>query len=204
MSNSEYGFKSLKLKERVQIAFGLLFVIAIIVNSIYQGHLEHQAKLAKIMKYEVLVSNYKELAKSCQPFDSLPAINYANNPRSNERASSVLNKYKVIMDSKCFTSKNATIYRNPYRQLQMTGISTAAAGTPGYEIWQGIIFDVDSGMPFMRTGGSICADGSWSPSVGRGTCSWHGGYGSQRGEKFEYSLSQKAYDPRTVLLRLKD
>lgn len=24
-------------------------------------------------------------------------------------------------------------------------------------------------------GGSICNDGSWSPSTGRGTCSWHGG-----------------------------
>lgn len=27
----------------------------------------------------------------------------------------------------------------------------------------------------MPGGGTLCADGSWSTSSGRGTCSWHGG-----------------------------
>lgn len=202
MSAGSSGSKNLTLKEKFQISFTILFIIAIIGNTIYQNHLEHEAKLAKIAKYKVLAVEYQKLSKTCIPFESIPSINYLNNPRSNDRVSSVINRYQAIMAAKCFIGMNETIYRNPYRNLGFKNLSTASSTSPSYEIWQGIIYDVDSGMPFMRTGGSICADGSYSPSVGRGTCSWHGGYGSQRGEKFDYKFSEKSYDPRIVLARL--
>ena len=201
--SQEFGQKkSLTLKEKAGVALIPLVLTAFVGNFFYQNHVHHQEKIAKISRYKVAVSEYLEYGKSCTPFSALPEINYQNNTRSNQRWESVLTHYAAIRVAKCFTDKDKTVFRNPYLNLSFTDIAKASPGTTQYEFWQGMLYDFDMGMPFLRTGGSVCGDGSFSPSVGRGTCSWHGGYGDQRGGRFVFKFAEKIHDPRPYLARL--
>ncbi len=178
-------------------------MVALISNTIYQNHLDAQQREVKIAAYELKVSNYLKAGDKCTPFEAIPEINYLTNTRSNQRWESVVEQFTSIRSAKCFLDVDKAIHTNPYRNFSFDGIATADVGTIQYEIWQGMLYGYDLGMPFLRTGGSICADGSYSPSVGRGTCSWHGGYGSRRGELFDFSFSESTYDPRPRLAELK-
>lgn len=202
MSKDSSAIRSTTLKEKARIAILPLILTAFIGNIFYQNHLHHLEKVAKIARYKVAVAEYLEYGKTCTSFSSLPEINYENNTRSNQRWESVLAHYVPIRVAKCFTDKDKTVFRNPYLNLSFTNIAEASPGTAQYEYWQGMLYDFDMGMPFLRTGGSVCGDGSFSPSVGRGTCSWHGGYGNKRGERFDFKLAQKIHDPRPYLARL--
>lgn len=178
-------------------------IFAISIGSLlYQSYVDNQEKKREIAKYKVLVSTYEQRGKLCVPVKDLPVIDFANNVRSEARVLSVATYFAAIGKAKCFLRDEKTIFTNPYRSFSIANVGEADIGSPEYEIWQGMLFYIDFGMPFLRTGGSVCADGSFSPSVGRGTCSWHGGYGSHRGELFNFKLSKPIYDPRPRLARL--
>ncbi len=180
------------------ISFGVI-VLLFIGNFVYQENIKHRELEQKIAKYRILVLSYENLGKSCFRMDISQSPNFQNNVRSKERIESVAKYYTEIMRAKCFINSKRTIFSNPYKGLENSDWNNISENTVGNEILQGIYFDIDMGMPFLRTGGSICSDGSYSPSVGSGTCSWHGGYGRQRGVRFEFQSAKPIYDPRRML-----
>ena len=187
------------MKDRIKITSFVVVVILFVGNFVYQ-QIENQRELErKIQKYQTLVLSYENRGKSCFNLDGSQSPNFQNNVRSKERIESVSKYYTEIIRAKCFINSERTIFSNPYKGLENSDWNNISENSVGNEILQGIYFDIDMGMPFLRTGGSICSDGSYSPSVGRGTCSWHGGYGSQRGVRFEFQSAKPIYDPRRML-----
>ncbi len=180
----------------------LTLVFGFIFNLSYQGythHLEHQKKVAQ---YKQLVLEYDQLASACEDLDHLGVIDFNNNPRSVERVKSVLEYFSKITSAKCFVNSRGTVYKNRFRNVELEKSITSPPGTVDYEIFQAILYEVDEGIPFLRTGGSICGDGTFSPSVGRGTCSWHRGYAGRRGKQLDLVLLTEIYDPRVRLKQL--
>jgi hypothetical protein len=167
-----------------------------VANASFQANKREAELSAKIARYALAVNSYNEYGKDCFRVTSENGPNYQVNPRSAERLSSVIEYFSEIMKAKCIILQDDKIYHSGYKSDIQKDFASASPGTPKYEVWQGILNAVDYGMPFLRTGGSICADGSYSGSVGRGTCSWHGGYGYPRGSKFEFSYLTPVHDPR--------
>jgi hypothetical protein len=187
------------MKNKMRLtAFGVVIVL-FIGNFAYQQNEKQRESERKIQKYQTLVLSYENLGKSCFELDGSQSPNFQNNVRSKERIESVSKYYTEIIRAKCFINSERTIFSNPYKSLENSDWNNISENSVGNEILQGIYFDIDMGMPFLRTGGSICSDGSYSPSVGRGTCSWHGGYGRQRGVRFEFQSVKPIYDPRRML-----
>lgn len=187
------------MKNKIRItAFGVVAIL-FIGNFIYQQNEKQRELERKIQKYQTLVLSYEYLGKTCFKLDGSQSPNFQNNVRSKERIESVAKYYTEIIGAKCFVNSETTIFSNPYKSLKNSDWNNMSENALGNEILQGVYFDIDMGMPFLRTGGSICSDGSYSPSVGRGTCSWHGGYGTQRGTRFEFQSAEPIYDPRRML-----
>lgn len=187
------------MKQKFKIGSFLLIILLVVGNYFYQQGIKQQQLELKIKKYQNLVIQYENLGKTCFSIEDSQKPNYENNVRSKERIESVWNYYLEIMRAKCFINSENTILSNPYKGLENSEWDSLSKESIGNEILQGFAFDIDRGMPFLRTGGSICSDGSYSPSVGRGTCSWHGGYGRQRGVRFEFQSAKPIYDPRKML-----
>lgn len=187
------------MKDRIKLtSFGVV-VLLFIGNFVYQQNEKQRELERKIQKYQTLVLSYENLGKSCFKLDGSQSPNFQNNVRSKQRIESVSGHYVKIMDAKCFINSNNTIFSNPYKGVKNSDWNNVSKNSLQDEILQGIYFDIDRGMPFLLTGGSICSDGTYSPSVGRGTCSWHGGYGTPRGSQFEFKSIKPIYDPRRML-----
>jgi hypothetical protein len=187
------------MRKKLKLTSVGVIVILLISYFVFQQHEKNRELERKIAKYRTLVLSYENRGKSCFIIDGSQLPNFQNNVRSKERIESVSKYYTEIIRAKCFINSEGTIFTNPYKALGNADWNNISENPLGNEILQGVYFDVDLGMPFLRTGGSICSDGSYSPSVGRGTCSWHGGYGRQRGEKFEFQSAKPVYDPRRML-----
>ena len=129
---------------------------------------------------------------------------YRNNPRSQERVSIVLDGFEKIIAAECFLFRNDQIHSNPYKNIVIADLGELPRNESEEEIYQGLLYEIDKGIPFLVTGGSICADGSYSASIGRGTCSWHGGYASKRGSIFRFDGSVVERDPRIELSNLQE
>jgi hypothetical protein len=186
-------------KQKFKVATFILVALIVVGNYFYQQGIHQQQLELKIKKYQNLTAKYEIRGKSCLSMNDSPKPNFENNVRSKERIDSVWNYYLGIMMAKCFIDSDGTIFSNPYKGLEKSDWRNLPNNSPGNDILQGFYFDVDRGMPFLRSGGSICSDGSYSPSVGRGTCSWHGGYGKQQGTRFEFQSAEQIYDPRRML-----
>ena len=69
-------------------------------------------------------------------------------------------------------------------------------------MFEGFLYEFDKGVPFLRSGMTMCEDGSLSYSRGSGTCSWHGGYAKQRGDFFSFNEIILEQDTRVELEEL--
>lgn len=195
--------KGWTLKEITSVLFLLSAGVGIVGNSLYQNHLEDVKKEIRIAQLADEVESYKTRLQTCTKVNEVFPMFYSNNPRSQQRIEQVLESFDKVIDSNCFIVQESKISTNPYKQIELTRLDEGARTSSEEEIFQGILYEVDKGIPFLVTGGSICADGSYSGSVGRGTCSWHGGYASHRGTRFDFNQSIYEYDPRVDLRLLR-
>ena len=201
-SEGQILLKGLTLKEIGSIAFLVLFVSGIAGNTFYQNYSENQEKNLRVEKLEVEVKQYLARIDDCTNGIDIFPLYYGNNPRSQERVSIVFDGFEKIIAAECFLFRNDQIYSNPYKNIVISDLGELPRNESEEEIYQGLLYEVDKGIPFLVTGGSICADGSYSGSVGRGTCSWHGGYASKRGSIFRFNGSVIERDPRIELSNL--
>lgn len=195
--------KGWTLKEITSVLFLLSAGVGIVGNSLYQNHLEDVKKEIRIAQLADEGESYKTRLQTCTKVNEVFPMFYSNNPRSQQRIEQVIESFDKVIDSNCFIVQESKISTNPYKQIELTRLDEGARTSSEEEIFQGILYEVDKGIPFLVTGGSICADGSYSGSVGRGTCSWHGGYASHRGTRFDFNQSIYEYDPRVDLRLLR-
>jgi len=201
-SEGQILLKGLTLKEIASITFLVLLVSGVVGNAYYQNYIENQEKNLRVEKLEVEVKQYLSRIDDCTNGMDIFPFDYRNNPRSQERVSRVLVGFEKIIAAECFLFRNDQIYSNPYKNIVITDLGELPRNESEEEIYQGLLYEIDKGIPFLVTGGSICADGSYSASVGRGTCSWHGGYASKRGSIFKFNGSVIERDPRIELSNL--
>lgn len=203
-SEGQILLKGLTLKEIASIAFLVLLVSGIAGNAYYQNYIENQEKNLRVEKLEVEVKQYLSRIDDCTNGMDIFPFSYGNNPRSQERVSIVLDGFEKVIAAECFLFRNDQIHSNPYKNIVIADLGELPRSESEEEIYQGILYEIDKGIPFLVTGGSICADGSHSGSVGRGTCSWHGGYASTRGSIFRFNGSVVERDPRIELSNLQE
>ena len=194
--------KGKTLKELRSIGLIVFLFIGFTGNYFYQAHIENLKKQEQISALKIQVHAYEQKYLTCINPADRSEITFDNNARSEVRISEVLAKYQKIIDAPCVILRNESIYSNPYQGISINSIFNATRTPQQEELYQGVLFDVDRGVPFLRTGGSICSDGWISGSVGRGTCSWHGGYARQRGNEFLFKFSVVEDDPRLALQEL--
>ena len=203
-SEGQILLKGLTLKEIGSIAFLVLFVSGIAGNAFYQNYSENQEKNLRVEKLELEVKQYLARIDECTNGNDIFPSYYGNNPRSQERVSIVFDGFEKIIAAECFLFRNDQIHSNPYKNIVIADLGELPRNESEEEIYQGLLYEIDKGIPFLVTGGSICADGSYSGSVGRGTCSWHGGYASKRGSIFRFNGSVIERDPRIELSNLQE
>jgi hypothetical protein len=196
--------KGWTLKEIGSVFFILVLVSGIGGNALYQNYLENQQKNQRIEKLELEVIEYKARMNKCIKANEVFPFFYGDNPRSQERIIKVVAGFSRIIDAECFLFRSDKINTNPYKGLELSKLGEVPRTEIEEEIFQALVYEIDKGIPYLVTGGSICSDGSYSGSVGRGTCSWHGGYASPRGYRFEFKSSEYERDPRIELSSLKE
>ena len=203
-SDGKLLFKGWTIKEIASIIFLISVVSGILGNILYQNYSEDLKTERRIEILKIESANYEKRMLSCANPSQIFPVFYENNPRSNQRLIQVLEGFNKVVKAECFKFQADKIYTNPYKGIDLVALNDETNSAAEGEIFQGILYEVDKGIPFLVTGGSICADGSFSGSVGRGTCSWHGGYATKRGYQFDYEASIYEYDPRIELESLQE
>ena len=128
---------------------------------------------------------------------------YRTNPRSEERLQEISDSFVKITNAPCFSKGDGKIYKNNYSSVDLKTISQNSANKLEVEIYRGVLYEFDKGVPFLKSGMTLCEDGFLSYSRGSGSCSWHGGYANQRGDFFTFRGITLAKDPRIELAKLK-
>ena len=203
-NKNQITLKGWTLKEIGSVLFVLVLTVGIGGNVVYQKWSDNQEKHQRIEQLQLEVIQYEARMTTCVKANEVFPFFYSNNPRSQERLTEVIEGFRKIAEADCFVFRRDKIYTNPYKNLTVGNFIEVPRSGNEEELFQGLLYEVDKGIPFLVTGGSICADGSYSGSVGRGTCSWHGGYATKRGYNFDYEASVYEYDPRLELSSLKE
>jgi hypothetical protein len=201
---NQITLKGWTLKEIGSVLFVLVLTVGIGGNVVYQKWSDNQEKNQRIEQLQLEVIKYEARMSTCVKGNEVFPFFYSNNPRSQERLTEVIKGFRKIAEADCFVFRGDKIYTNPYKNLTVDNFIEVPRSGNEEELFQGLLYEVDKGIPFLVTGGSICADGSYSGSVGRGTCSWHGGYATKRGYNFDYGASVYEYDPRLKLSSLRE
>ncbi len=173
-SNGSLWSRAFRYKS-VRRGFAITLVGLLVGNFFYQNHLEAVHHANEVARYMAAVSDYYKYGKKCTSVEQLPKIDYSSDPRSTKRIATATNYFYAIFNAECLILSDHKIYRNPYKNLTLNASDITSPGSIGYESWQGLLYEVDFGVPYLATGGTLCSDGWISGSFGRGTCSWHGG-----------------------------
>jgi hypothetical protein len=172
------------------IAVVFLFIVIFSFGVISHNQSAHRASEANNAKRIVEETNaLQDLGKSCWSLDSEQAVLISGDPRSAQRINSVNKMLDAIVQARCISSDTlSVIYSNPFFGLTKNSFNALASGTPADVLWNEALMDVDYGLPYLSSGGSICEDGTQSSSRGSGTCADHGGYAQPRGHKWDVSV----------------
>lgn len=176
-----------------------LLMLAIGTLSFNEYRNELRIKEERIAVLEKQKIDYETKLATCLNTSELFPFVYQNNPRSRERLESVSNLFFKIVSAPCLEKNDNKMYKNPYSGIDLGKISQNSLNENEVEIFEGFLYEFDKGVPFLRSGMTLCEDGSLSYSRGSGTCSWHGGYARQRGEPFNFSKATLETDPRVEL-----
>jgi len=169
------------------LAFLSIVLVSFVVKAVNTTQVEKVAQeVSRLRNYQQ--EQFIKLQSSCWSFTSESDAVAVGNPRSSARINSVSSAMSKLVQSSCiYNSYRDLIYVNPFKGLTTRDLNNPVPGTIANVLLQEILLDVDSGIPFLKGGGSICSDGSTSPSTGQGSCSYHGGYAVKRGTKWDMS-----------------
>lgn len=184
-----------KLFVRSSVFLILLLVVSIRVQDI---RAERELKNQRIAELRVQIAEYEEQVLDCVDGWNLFNTSYDSNPRSSERFDQVATKFYELSNAPCMV-RNGQMWTNPYKKVDLAQVRAESTGPLEQEMYRGLLYEFDRGVPFLRSGGTLCEDGWISSSRGQGTCSWHGGYARQRGELFTFDSSKLKRDPRDEL-----
>jgi len=190
----------LSSKRIIGIAVVLFFTSAYF----YQVGVDRRELELKIQELELKAQEYEEKSKLCVPTSVIYQTAYSSDPRTSNRLTEVASIFNQITDAPCFNSLQGTMLNNPYKDVKLGELGDREHSPLEEEVFQGFLYEYDKGVPFLRSGWTLCEDGSLSGSAGRGTCSWHGGYAKQRGETFNFDFAEKIPNPRDKIAQLLD
>lgn len=196
MTNT-HSFKS--LKKSIFRATAFLAISAVAILSINEYRTEQRVRNERISLLQEKVLQYERKLSTCVDSRDIFPFIYQSNPRSRDRLEEVSKKFNKVIAAPCFEKGDQQIYKNPYMGVNIGKLSQNSNDEIEVEIFRGILYEFDKGVPFLRSGITLCEDGSLSYSRGSGTCSWHGGYARQRGDRFSFNASTIAPDPRIEL-----
>ena len=192
--------KSLKISIFRTTTF--LVITAIAILSINEYRSEQKIKNERIALLQEQVLQYEEKLSTCVKSREVFPFVYQSNPRSKERLEEVSKLFNQVVMAPCFERGDQKIYMNPYAGVDLGKLSQNSVGEIEVEMFEGFLYEFDKGVPFLRSGMTMCEDGSLSYSRGSGTCSWHGGYARQRGDFFSFNEITLEQDPRVELEEL--
>ena len=161
----------------------LLAVLLILL--IGRGVLNYPKSQAESRLQTKAVASFTKLATNCFDVTSENKVIATGQSRSPERLKAIDAFYVSLVQAQCLKN-GLSLFANTFRGMNLSKIDTARFLTPEYDLWQGVLYDVDYGFTQFTKEGTICADGWISGSVGRGTCSWHGGYAHPRGTQIKF------------------
>jgi len=140
---------------------------------------------------------YKNLTADCFNISGYSRIKNVGKARSNERLKAINDFYVPLVQKLCLKGANSSILENPYYGINLSKLNDAKYPSYEYELLQSVLFNLDFGFSPFTPAGTICGDGSLSGSVGRGTCSWHGGYAKPRGTEVNLSEYRDFESPKS-------
>ncbi len=181
---------------------GIFLILIFAVAYFYNLEVERQELELKIQRLEVKAKDYDEKLKVCVPTSIVHETTYSSDPRTNDRLIQIVSIFNQIINASCFKSYQGIMLSNPYKDIRLGELGTRQHNLSEDEIFKGFLYEYDKGVPFLRSGWTLCEDGSLSGSIGRGTCSWHGGYAKQRGEKFNFDFAERIPNPRDKIAEL--
>lgn len=190
------------LKRNISRTIIFLAISAVAVLSINEYRSEQKIKNERIALLQEQVLQYEEKLSTCVNSRELFPFAYQSNPRSRERLEEVSKLFNEVVTAPCFEMGDQKIYKNPYTGVDLGKLSQNSVAEIEVEIFEGFLYEFDKGVPFLRSGMTLCEDGSLSYSRGSGTCSWHGGYARQRGDFFSFNEITLEQDPRVELEEL--
>jgi len=182
----------------------IIFLVfsAVAILSINEYRSEQKMKNERIALLQEQVLQYEEKLSTCVNSREFFPFAYQSNPRSKERLEEVSRLFNQVVIAPCFERGDQKIYKNPYSGVDLGKLSKNSVAEIEVEIFEGFLYEFDKGVPFLRSGMTLCEDGSLSYSRGSGTCSWHGGYARQRGDFFSFNEITLEQDPRVELEEL--
>lgn len=161
---------------------------AVAFGCAHLSSVHHAEQVKREAIYKQKVAEYAALKASCWSLVGESTVVATGEPRSSERLIALNAMLKNLVSAPCIDNPyQDLVLKNPFKGITTAEFSDTKIGSPGEVLHAEALLDLDSGVPFLKSGGSICSDGSLSSSVGRGTCSWHGGYASNRGHKWDMS-----------------
>lgn len=198
------SFSSSTKSPNINIFYTITFfaISAVAILSINEYRTEQRVKNERIAMLNEQVSQYEEKLSTCVNSRGFFPFAYQSNPRSRERLEEVSKLFNQVVTAPCFERGDQRIYKNPYAEVDLGKLSHKSVDAIEVEIFEGFLYEFDKGVPFLRSGMTMCEDGSLSYSRGRGTCSWHGGYARQRGDFFSFRKLILEFDPRIELKSL--
>ena len=163
-------------------------VSALVFGGIHLVSVHHAEQLKRQAIFKQKSVEYVALKASCWNLGGEATVIATGEPRSSQRLSALNAMLENIVSAPCILNPyRDLVLKNPFKGITSTNFNDAKMGSPGEVLHSEALLDLDSGVPFLKAGGSLCSDGSYSPSVGRGACSWHGGYAVNRGHKWDMS-----------------
>jgi hypothetical protein len=184
--------KKEKSKKRNKILLSLVLIYALLWGGKFISSIPEKRAVTKMTN--LVAKDFESLKSKCvTSADEATAIS-AGLARSSERGTAVQAYFVKVGTSPCYLSDDV-VYSNPYKATDFRNLPNAKFGTKEYEVYQGLLYGYDLGFSPFTSGGTICADGWISSSVGQGSCSWHGGYAQARGRQLDFRGGQVIDSP---------
>jgi hypothetical protein len=191
-----------QLKLNWKKVIGTLFIVVLGASYLYQQGVERHELELKLEKLEVKAQEYNRKLEKCLSSSLIYENAYSSDPRSSKRLEEVALLFNKIVQAPCFKSVRGEMLSNPYKNIKVGELGNREHSPIEEEVFDGFLYEFDKGVPFLRSGWTLCEDGSLSGSVGRGSCSWHGGFAKQRGSSFNFVYAQTITDPKEEINQL--
>ena len=172
-----------------------LFLVVLLL--LIWGYRDLPKSQAESREAETAIGAYQQITSKCLDVSKENSVVDFGDARSSERLKAINSFFVPLVQATCITNQG-NFYVNEFKGINLSKLNNPQFSTKEYSLLQGILYDLDFGFSQFTKFGTICADGSLSGSVGRGTCSWHGGYAHPRGTKLTYDSLPALTNPKNA------